>query len=418
MPYINMKAIKRLLIFLIFLMAVAGAAWFYAERHPDMIAGWKEAYEDMGLADTVMQLIGGEPGEVREKRKAEIVQSDPGHIEYYFSTLDDDEKRCYREILDGVREREEKFYITLAEDEKVNHVYKAVLFDHPELYWIHNREHTYRTIYGDSDYCIFTPGYTYSEEEASAIESSMENAWQDVLTLTSGEMSEYDKVQAVYTYVIENTDYVSTPHDQNIAGVFWQKEAVCAGYAEAVQYLLEKLGIYCIYVEGNSEESEEGHAWNIVSINGEYYYVDATNGDQPEFLAGDAASLEEHKTIIYDYLCPFPEEYESTYEADRDFMIPDCYSTACNFYVLNNACFDTYNPQEIYDLCRLRIDNNAAVIRFKFSNEDAFASAEAEWVEGDAASEVAQYYMQSHAMQRVEYHSGVLDTFRTLYFIF
>lgn len=41
-----------------------------------------------------------------------------------------------------------------------------------------------------------------------------------------------------------------------------------------------------------------------------YYYVDATNGDQPDFLNGNAAQLEEHKTIIYDYLCPFPEEYE------------------------------------------------------------------------------------------------------------
>ena len=48
-------------------------------------------------------------------------------------------------------------------------------------------------------------------------------------------------------------------------------------------------------------------------LDGEYYYFDATNGDQPEFLEGDAVQLAEHKTILYDYLCPFPEEYEMTY---------------------------------------------------------------------------------------------------------
>ena len=74
---------------------------------------------------------------------------------------------------------------------------------------------------------------------------------------------------------------MESEHDQNIARVFWKKQAVCAGYARAVQYLLERLGIPCIYVEGNTIGSSEGHAWNIVQIGGQYYYVDATNGDQP-----------------------------------------------------------------------------------------------------------------------------------------
>ena len=36
------------------------------------------------------------------------------------------------------------------------------------------------------------------------------------------------------------------------------------------------------------------------------------------FLNGNAAQLEEHKTIIYDYLCPFPEEYEKTYTPSEE----------------------------------------------------------------------------------------------------
>ena len=66
-------------------------------------------------------------------------------------------------------------------------------------------------------------------------------------------------------------------------------------------------------MDGSTKGSTEGHAWDIVKIGESYYYVDTTNGDQPDFLNGEAAQLKEHKTIIYDYLCPFPEEYEKTY---------------------------------------------------------------------------------------------------------
>ena len=92
--------------------------------------------------------------------------------------------------------------------------------------------------------------------------------------------------------MIDNTQYQASDDDQSIAGVFWKKEAVCAGYAGAVQYLLERIGVPCIYVDGSTQGSTEGHAWNIVKLDGEYYYVDATNGDQPDFLNGNAAQLE------------------------------------------------------------------------------------------------------------------------------
>ena len=61
-------------------------------------------------------------------------------------------------------------------------------------------------------------------------------------------------------------------------------------------------------------------------LDGEYYYVDATNGDQPDFLEGDAVDLVEHKTTIYDYLCPFPVEYEENYTASEEFPVPGMYS--------------------------------------------------------------------------------------------
>ena len=99
-----------------------------------------------------------EPVEVRLLRKQQVVQTDEGHQEYYFGLLSEEEQRGYREILEGIRNLEEKFYLSLSGDDEIDRVYHAVLKDHPELFWVHNREKVYKTTYAGKDYCQFSPG--------------------------------------------------------------------------------------------------------------------------------------------------------------------------------------------------------------------------------------------------------------------
>lgn len=363
-------------------------------------------------------IISGEPKEVEELRQMEVAQSEEGHQEYYFKQLTEEEQRVYRELLKGIRAREKEFYLTISDDDSIDRSYHAVLKDHPEIFWVHNREKIYKTTYSDSDYCVFTPGYTYTDSEIDEIQTAMEQSFQEVRALIPEDAGDYEKVRIVYTYVIDHTQYQTGEDDQSIAGVFWKKSAVCAGYAGAVQYLLERLDIPCIYVDGSTKESTEGHAWDIVKIGQEYYYVDATNGDQPDFLNGDAAQLEEHKTIIYDYLCPFPEEYEKTYTPSEELTVPACTAKNLDFYVLNQGYFEDYSWQDIYDYCKMRLDNGAAVVRFKFGSQEAFSEACQELLDDGVVQNVAQYYMKLHGLGQVEYHYGVMDNFYTIYFIF
>lgn len=363
-------------------------------------------------------IISGEPKEVEELRQMEVAQSEEGHQEYYFKQLTEEEQRVYRELLKGIRAREKEFYLTISDDDSIDRSYHAVLKDHPEIFWVHNREKIYKTTYSDSDYCVFTPGYTYTDSEIDEIQTAMEQSFQEIRALIPEDAGDYEKVRIVYTYVIDHTQYQTGEDDQSIAGVFWKKSAVCAGYAGAVQYLLERLDIPCIYVDGSTKGSTEGHAWDIVKIGQEYYYVDATNGDQPDFLNGDAAQLEEHKTIIYDYLCPFPEEYEKTYTPSEELTVPACTAKDLDFYVLNQGYFEDYSWQDIYDYCKMRMDNGAAVVRFKFGSQEAFSEACQELLDDGVVQNVAQYYMKLHGLGQVEYHYGVMDNFYTIYFIF
>ena len=404
----------KIIFIVVFLVAVLSGIYIYQKKYQSQDFLEKTEKE---IWDNLPEIFSGEPKEVRELRKKQTASSDKGRQEYYFNLLNEEEKKGYREILEGVRAREKEFYLTIYEDAVVNKVYHAVLMDHPELFWIHNRKQVYKTTFSNGNYCMFSPGYSYTDEEIKEIQQAAEDACREVEAMIP-EGADDEKARTVYTYLIDTASYQESEDDQSMAGIFWKKQAVCAGYAGAAQYLLEYLNVPCIYVEGKTAGSTEGHAWNIITLEGEYYYFDATNGDQPEFLEGDAVQLAEHKTILYDYLCPFPEEYEMTYTPSEKFEVPKCTATAKNFYVLNQGCFDEYDYQEILAYCQMRLNNGAAVVRFKFSDQEAFELAKADWIQGNAIQEVARHYMTLYNMNQVEYHYGILENMKTIYYMF
>lgn len=62
----------------------------------------------------------------------------------------------------------------------------------------------------------------------------------------------------------------------SVYGVLCNRVAVCEGYAEAYQLLMDIAGVDCRYVAGKAGEP---HAWNLVQIDGAYYHVDTTWDD-------------------------------------------------------------------------------------------------------------------------------------------
>ena len=336
-----------------------------------------------------------------------VAETDGVHQEYYFKQLATNEKRTYRQLLEGILAFEEEIQISDTDNDAIDKAYRALLKDHQEIFWVHNGQTYYKTIHASNT--IFTPAYGCTQEEAALAESAMEAAYQQVAAILPEGSSTYDKVRTVYDYVIGHTDYVANEDDQNIAGVFAQGRAVCAGYAGAVQYLLERLGVETIYVSGETKMSSGGHAWNIVNIDGNYYYVDATNGDQPDFLELNGS------VPLSDYLAPFPGEYSQICWPDEEFVLPVCQAVDYNYYVMNGNCFSGYDWDTLYGYFTVQLDQGAHLMRVKFTDAVSYQAAYEELIVNERIVEIASYYMNTQGIPQVEYHYSNMDDLLTLY---
>ena len=190
------------------------------------------------------------------------------------------------------------------------------------------------------------------------------------------------------------------PDNQNIYSALVGKRSVCAGYSRAVQYLLDRLGIECIYVVGTAQ-GQEAHAWNIVKCDGEYYHVDATFGD-PVFLGEESGEDLPPDIIYYDYLCCTDQEILKDHTPADGFAYPACVSDDLNYYRMNGIYFDAYDPQTILGAMNESIAAGNDTFTCKFASGEIYARAR-EGLINDLFPEAARTVAKLYGMNQVRY---------------
>lgn len=92
--------------------------------------------------------------------------------------------------------------------------------------------------------------------------------------------SDYDKFKAVTNWIVSNVRYDEdneTKYQHDLTGVVLDGLAVCDGYAGTFYYMANAVGLNALFEDGITNSNRIRHAWNLVQINGTYYYVDPTN---------------------------------------------------------------------------------------------------------------------------------------------
>ncbi len=291
-------------------------------------------------------------------------------VNYAYSTLDEETRIVYDEVLDAILSHEEEVSVSTVDTKILENAYKAVCADYGGLFWVSGYVYTQYTRGGELVGMDFTPKYTMSHEERIGIQEQIDDSVEELLAGISVSNSDYEKAKYVFEILIQNVDYdASMENNQNIISVFLSRATVCQGYACATQYLLNKLGVPSTIVTGTAEG--ESHAWNLVRLDGNYYYMDTTWGNS-RYL-DDSSQIE--KYVNYSYLAVTSEEISRTHVLDSSFPLPECTSMENNYFVREGKYFTEWNPENVGSLFAQAWSQGGGGMSVKFSSPELYQQA-------------------------------------------
>ena len=323
------------------------------------------------------------PGQEAEKTTAESDNTescsflDEGGSRFAYESLDAQEQIWYGEIEQALGEMTDTVKLSTEpigqglDEQDIDRIFQCVLIDHPEIFY--TTGYTY-TKYSRGDRTVgidFAGTYSLPREEAVNKAEEIRGRASEWLSDIPSDASEYDKVKAVYEKIIFSTDYdLNASDNQNIASVFLGNSSVCQGYAKATQYLLNRLGVMCTLVQG-TVDTGEAHAWNLVRVDGDYYYVDTTWGDA-SYRMEDGSGQEELPEINYDYLCVTTQELLRTHRIESVVAMPECTATQANYYVREGVYFTSYDAEQMQSIFDRAWESGRTEITLKCADEECY----------------------------------------------
>lgn len=325
--------------------------------------------EDSGTVSArALEDVEQAPAEAVDGLKEEQTQA------FHYNRLSEPEQKLYGEILYILQEHLEDIQISTTDSGEVEKVFQCVLNDHPEIFYVEGYTLTRYALGEELKMMTLSGTYSMTPETIEAKKQLIDSyVNQCFASLPTGEGSQYAIARYVYEYLIENTEYdAGAPDNQNICSVFITHRSVCQGYAKATQYLLQKAGIEATLIMGTVQNGE-GHAWNLVKLDGENYFMDTTWGDASyQMTEGSVQNAGSLPPINYDYLCVTTGQLSKTHTIEEVVPVPVCTAMTDNYYVREGLYFTELSKDRIADVFARAYERQGSYVTLKCSSREVY----------------------------------------------
>jgi hypothetical protein len=265
-------------------------------------------------------------------------------------------------------------------------VYDVYRRDHAEHFWVGNG---YRYLQNTNTVTLLSVDYLYAGEELKTKKLEFQKAVNEILSGMDMSASEFEKELYLHDILAERIVYIEDINAHNSYGALVEGRAVCEGYAEALQYLLQMAGIQSFIAVGSSinpaTQLPEGHGWNYVRIDGKYYHVDLTWNDQSNHTYHAYFNLPESEIAI-------------DHQIEKGaFPLPICDSDEAMYFNVKGGVITDPSIEEIGQLLK---ENDLSTGIYVKGDKDRFVS----WLKNNI-DDIARY---TEAKDLVSYYYSLL----------
>ncbi len=280
--------------------------------------------------------------------------------------------------VDGV-ETEVEVYDLRLNAQQCQRVFQYYADDYPQHFWRENR-FGYTAYQGDPAVLSIMLSYYFGGDKTQiAIKKRQVDAeLASLLEGVTGSMSAFERERILHDRLIKRVTYDlnAGAHIRSLYGTLVEGKAVCEGYARTLQRLLYLAGIPCLIVRGTG--NGEAHAWNMVQLEGQWYQVDATWNDAPNFPDGlhyqyfnlTTAAISADHRIVQEAADGYPVSYP----------VPTATATVQNYFVKNKLVWSAFDVDAVaagirtardsgltHMFCRVTGDSNAFLRAYQSS---------------------------------------------------
>ncbi|MDE6088843.1 MAG: hypothetical protein K2G25_10745, partial [Oscillospiraceae bacterium] len=241
---------------------------------------------------------------------------------------------------------------------------------HPEIFWISGYSMRYNSQSAEISFQIINQ---YSPDQLRQMADELERTVQEILRTIDPALSDVEKIRKIHDNLVISTEYdlISAQSSQkdisnSAYGCLVNHRAICQGYAQAFQLLLNRLGMECGICSGIARD--QSHAWNYVLLNQKYYWVDVT-WDDPVKDAGENVLPEDWISHSYFLLDDTTLYRTRTFDEDNLF-ITVCNSLEENEFVRAGNYLESYSFSEMNQKFTEHVSDGRLEIMFR--TEEAY----------------------------------------------
>ena len=180
---------------------------------------------------------------------------------------------------------------TAADNYKDNYFYKQLTADQKKYYescFISNRYGIMTDNPKLSDYDRYRARYAYEADvyhtwveryrvSGDAKKKAAAAKVYEIVNKALEYKTDYERIKVLHDELCKFANYRYNGNCDGTAGTLFEEgTGICACFARAFATLCTMSGIDCIYISGDVTGDDRGHAWNMVKLDGKWYYVDTT----------------------------------------------------------------------------------------------------------------------------------------------